>query len=136
MLKVAHACCALFWQSAPPLGRNQVAAFPLPGRRHVHFQGRAFSQAPIGQRRSWRGCSPLLSCVPADSATAYVRNGIASEADVLNAGARGRGRRYGGKFMRRWRSWKRREASAGYFKRFTAARASAICGSLAVEFSK
>jgi len=28
------------------------------------------------------------------------------------------------------------EASAGYFKRFSAARASAICGSLAVECSK
>jgi len=38
----AHACCALFWQSAPSLGRNQVAAFPLPSRRHVQFHGRAY----------------------------------------------------------------------------------------------
>ena len=42
VLDAAHACCALFWQSAPSLGRNQVAAFRLPGRRHVRFQGRAF----------------------------------------------------------------------------------------------
>ena len=42
VLDAAHACCALFWQSAPSLGRNQVAAFRLPGRRHVQCQGRAF----------------------------------------------------------------------------------------------
>jgi len=54
--RLAHACCALFWQSAPSLGRNQVAAFRLPGRRHVQFQGRAYtarfreSQSPKGSR--------------------------------------------------------------------------------------
>jgi len=40
--RLAHACCALFWQSAPSLGRNQVVGLRLPGRRHVQFQGRAF----------------------------------------------------------------------------------------------
>jgi hypothetical protein len=42
VLDGAHACRALFWQSAPSLGRNQVATLRLPGRRHVQFQGRAF----------------------------------------------------------------------------------------------
>ena len=41
-----------------------------------------------------------------------------------------------GKFIRNRRPGMRREGSAGYIKRFTAARASAICGSLALEFSK
>jgi hypothetical protein len=40
-LDAAHACCASFWQSAPSPGRNQVAAFPLPGRRLVQCQGGA-----------------------------------------------------------------------------------------------
>jgi hypothetical protein len=44
---------------------------------------------------------------PVDSATAYVRNGIASEAHVRNGRAKGRGRPYGGKFMRRRRSLQR-----------------------------
>jgi hypothetical protein len=53
-----------------------------------------------------KGCSPLLSCMPVDSATAYVRNGIASEPHVRNGGAKSRGRPYGGKFLRRMRFWK------------------------------
>ena len=44
---------------------------------------------------------------PVDSATAYVRNGIASEAHVRNGGATSRKRPYGGKFIRHRRSWKR-----------------------------
>ena len=44
---------------------------------------------------------------PVDSATAYVRNGIASEAHVRNGGAKSHGRPYGGKFMRRRSSWTR-----------------------------
>ncbi len=35
-------------------------------------------QAQSG-RGGRKGCSPSLSCMPVDSATAYVRNGIASE---------------------------------------------------------
>jgi hypothetical protein len=61
------------------------------------------SQAQYG-RGGRKGCSPLLSCMPVDSASAHVRNGIAPEADVRNGE---RGRPYGGKFMRRRRFWKR-----------------------------
>ena len=40
-------------------------------------------QAQSG-RGGRKGCSPLLSCMLVDSATAYVPNGIAAEADVRN----------------------------------------------------
>ena len=69
-------------------------------------RGKGVSQAQSGTGGR-KGCSPLLSCMPVDSATAYVRNGIASEAHVRNGGAKRRGRPCGGKFMRRRRSWKR-----------------------------
>jgi hypothetical protein len=36
---------------------------------------------------------------PVDSATAYVRNGVTSEAHERNGGAKSRGRPYGGRFM-------------------------------------
>jgi hypothetical protein len=48
-----------------------------------------------------KGCAALWPCMPIDSATAYVRNGIALEAEVSNGGAKGRERPYGGKFMQR-----------------------------------
>jgi hypothetical protein len=61
-------------------------------------------QSGLGDQK---GCAPLLSFMLVDSATAYVRSGIASWAHVRNGGAKSRGRHYGGKFMRRRRSWKR-----------------------------
>ena len=72
------------------------------------------SQAQSG-RGGRKGRSPLLSCMPVDSATAHVRNGIASGAHARNAGAKGRGRPYGGTFMRRRRSWKRGPGRGDYF---------------------
>jgi len=89
----------------------------------------------IWQRWS-EGVFSLVARMPVDFATAHARNRIASEAHTRKGEAKRRGRPYGRKFMWRRRAWRRREASAGYIKRFTAARASAICGSLAVEFSK
>ena len=64
------------------------------------------SRAQSG-RGARKGCSPLWPCMPVDSATAYVQNGIASEAHARNGGAKRRGRPYGGKFMRRRRFWTR-----------------------------
>ena len=72
----------------------------------VLFSGKLVSQAQSG-KGARKGCSPLLTCVPVDSASACVRNGIASEGHAGNGGGKGRGRPYGGKFMRRRRSWKR-----------------------------
>ncbi|MGD0460641.1 MAG: hypothetical protein ABSC21_23205, partial [Terriglobia bacterium] len=43
------------------------------------FDVKGVSQAQSG-RGGEKGCSPLWPCMPVDSATAYVRNGIPSEA--------------------------------------------------------
>jgi hypothetical protein len=62
------------------------------------------SVKPVSQYQSGlggqKGCAPLWPFMPVDSATAYVRNGIASEADVRNgepkaAGDRTAGNSYG-----------------------------------------
>jgi hypothetical protein len=51
------------------------------GRLDSGMEGRFTAQSGRGDPK---GCSPLLSCMPADSATAHVQNGIAPEADVRN----------------------------------------------------
>ena len=73
------------------------------------------SQAQSG-KGGRKGCAPLGSCMPVDSATAYVRNAIASEAHARKGGAEGRGRPYGGKFMRRRRLWKRGGGEGGKWR--------------------
>jgi len=85
--------------------RQLVTGF---GRLDSGMEGRYQAQS---RRGGWKGCAPLLSCMSADSATAHVRKGIASQAHARNGGAKGRGRPCGGKFMRRRRSW-RQEAGA------------------------
>ena len=77
--------------------------------------GWAFHRHQSG-RGGRRGCSPLLSCMPADSATAWVRNGIESMAHVRKGGANGEERPCGGKFMRRRSSWKRGSERWGLFQ--------------------
>ena len=73
----------------------------------VFRRGKGVSQAESG-RGSRKGCYLLLSYMSAGSTTAHLQNGIASEADPKNGGAKGRGRPCGGKFMPRRRPWKRR----------------------------
>ena len=66
VLDAAHACCALFWQSAPSLGRNQVAAFGLPGRRYVQFQGTAFHRHNLAEviRKAVLPCCHVCQLIP------------------------------------------------------------------------
>jgi len=50
-------------------------------RSILAWKGVFQAQSGRGDRK---GCAPLLSCMQADSATAHVRKGIASEAEVRN----------------------------------------------------
>src|SRR5208337_1304106 len=60
--------------------------------------GKGVSQAQ-SNRGGRKGRPPLSSCMPADSATAHLGNGIASEAHVRNGGAKGPGRRRTGQVL-------------------------------------
>jgi hypothetical protein len=92
-------------------GNHRVLAFQSAV---VIFGGKGVSQAQSG-RGGGKGCAPFWSCMPVDSATACVRNGIATEAQVGNEGVKSRERPYGGKFMRRSTSWKRGAERGDYF---------------------
>ena len=62
---------------------------------------------PGSIRLGWsEGLCSLVAMYASRFRNWYVRNGIASGAHVRNGGAKSHGRPYGGKFMRRRRSWK------------------------------
>jgi len=83
-------------------------SFPPAVARRSPARGKAGRGLPAESFRRAGGAGRLLASAPA--------GGIASEAHTRNGRAKGRGRPYGGKFMRRRRSWKRGPERRGLFQ--------------------
>jgi len=71
------------------IGNDKSASHRLSQRVAGFRRGKGVSQAQSG-RGGGKGCSPLGSCMPVDSAAADVRNGIASGAHARKGGVKSR----------------------------------------------
>jgi hypothetical protein len=86
---------------------NDRSASHRQSWRLAGFRGGMGVSQSQSRRGGQKGCPPLCTYIPVDTATAHLQNGIASEEHAGKGGAKRRGRPYGGKFMRLRKCWKR-----------------------------